>query len=121
MMQAFEYVNAAMRTNKDMGTDMNIVHAAMLLCTESGEIMSEVKRNFAYGKPLDTRNIIEELGDVLWGVALMCTQMGVTMESVMEANIAKLAARYPNLSFDADRAINRDKAAEQEAIAGVRV
>ena len=39
------------------------------------------------------------------------------LDEVLERNIKKLEARYPGLRFDADRANNRDTAAEQEAMA----
>ena len=37
----------------------------------------------------------KELGDVLWYVAALCRISGVTMEEVMQHNIDKLKARYP--------------------------
>ena len=111
-----EYIKLAMRTNNDMGYEKNLVHAAMLLSSESGEVASEVKRMFAYGKPIDITNVKAELGDVMWGIALMCNTLGLTLEEVMRGNIAKLEARYPGLRFDPDKAINRDTAAESEAI-----
>ena len=113
-----EYVAKAMRTNNDMGFRDNVIHAACLLSTESGEVVSEVKRFFAYGKPLDKHNIKEELGDLMWGIALMCDTLGFTLEDVLAMNIAKLEARYPNAKFNADHAINRDVAAEKAAMKG---
>lgn len=112
-----EYVTLAMRTKKELGQTMNIAHAALLLGSEAGEVMSEVKRHVVYGKALDVHNIKEELGDILWGVALMCDSLGISLEDVMKGNIAKLEARYPDLRFEADHAINRDKEAEREAMA----
>jgi hypothetical protein len=40
----------------------------------------------------------------------------VTWEEVFDLNIKKLEARYPNLRFNADHAINRDVDAEQRAM-----
>jgi NTP pyrophosphatase (non-canonical NTP hydrolase) len=111
-----EYMKLALRTNKDMGKKNNMIHAAMLLSSEGGEVMTEVKRMFAYGKEVDTHNVKAELGDILWGIALMCDTLGFTLEDVMETNIAKLEARYPDLRFNADHAINRDTDKEQAAM-----
>lgn len=113
-----EYVQKAMRTKNNLGYEHDVVHAAMLLTAESGEVMSEVKRMFVYGKKLDTINIKEELGDIMWGIALMCDTLGFDLEDVMRTNIAKLEARYPEKCFSADRALNRDIAAEQAAMKG---
>jgi NTP pyrophosphatase (non-canonical NTP hydrolase) len=40
--------------------------------------------------------LAKELGDVLWYVAALCTRAGLDMGAVMEANIEKLRARYPD-------------------------
>lgn len=108
-----------MRTNRDMGTERNIVHGAMLVSSEAGEVVSEVKRMFAYGKTLDVDHVKEELGDIMWGIALLCHTLGFDLEDVMVTNIAKLEARYPDLKFDADRCLNRDLAAEKAAMESV--
>lgn len=113
-----DYVNLAMRTSTDLGYEGNLIHATLLLCSEAGEVASEVKRTVAYGKKLDVHNVKEELGDILWGVALMCQTLSIPMVDVMRANIAKLAARYPDGKFDANHAINRDKEAEAQAMSG---
>lgn len=111
-----EYITKALRTNNDMGHRDNLVHAAMLMCTESGEVMSEVKRYFAYGKELDRAHVVEELGDVMWGVALLCKELGITFEEIFDKNIKKLSKRYPELTFSAERATKRDLQAEMEAM-----
>jgi len=49
----------------------------------------------------------EELGDVLWYLADLCTTLGVSLDTVAEGNIAKLKRRYPE-GFSAERSINRD-------------
>lgn len=111
-----EYSELAMRTNKDMGTDvLNCMHAAAGMCGESGEVIDIVKKSFAYGKPLDREHLIEEIGDNLWYVNLIINTLGTTWEEVMTKNIAKLAARYPDGYTDV-AAIQRNTAAEKEAM-----
>lgn len=105
-----------MRTANDLGREGNIIHAAMLLTTEAGEIMDTVKKTYAYRKDLDEANIVEEMGDIMWGLALMCRELGVSLEDVMIRNIRKLEARYPEKAFSQERALNRDKAAEEQAM-----
>lgn len=110
------YVALAMRTNRDMGTERNIVHGAMLVSSEAGEVVSEVKRMFAYGKALDVDHVKEELGDIMWGIALLCHTLGLDLEDVMVTNIAKLEARYPDLCFNEDHALVRDLDKEKVAM-----
>lgn len=44
--------------------------------------------------------------------------LGVSIEDVANANLAKLAARYPGGKFDQAASLNRNAAAEQAALAG---
>ena len=47
-----------------------IQHAGFGLMTEMGEILDTYKRHRYYKVPLDKKNLIEEVGDVLWYIAL---------------------------------------------------
>ena len=71
-------------------------NAALGLCGEAGEFAEHVKKHMFMGKPLDSAHLAKELGDVLWYVALACEVLGISLQDVCDANIAKLSARYPN-------------------------
>lgn len=126
-MTASEYVKlAAVPENKDWETirlrlsglsesHVQLVHATLGLVTESGELADVIKRQAIYGKEVDVQNVIEELGDVLWYVALACRAVDVSMEQVMAGNIAKLSARYPD-KFKEQDALNRDTVAEMASM-----
>ena len=43
---------------------LRLLHAAMGLCTESGEFMDMMKKHILYGKTIDEVNLKEELGDL---------------------------------------------------------
>ena len=75
---------------------------------ETGEVVDLIKKVVAHGHELDQQKLIEELGDVLWYIAALCTLMGVPLEEVAFANIAKLKRRYPN-GFDPNRSMNRSE------------
>jgi NTP pyrophosphatase (non-canonical NTP hydrolase) len=91
-------------------------HAVLGLAGEVGELAGALEKWIYYGKgDPDVTNLAEELGDCLWYIALMCNALGLPMEGVMEANIAKLRARYPNLYTDQDAAV-RNLAAERQAL-----
>lgn len=92
-------------------------HSALGLAGEVGELAGAVERFVYYGRPLDQANLVEEMGDCMWYLALLCNTIGVDMTEVMEANIRKLKARYPDKYTD-ERAAEegRDRAAEREAM-----
>lgn len=115
-----QYKPLALRTVKSLGNEnSDLMHMAAGVSGEAGEVIDLVKKTFAYGKPLDRDHLIEELGDLYWYYNGLLALIGVEMSEVLEKNIAKLEARYPDLRFDADKAVNRDKAAEQEAMSKV--
>lgn len=115
-MNLTDYQAVALRTAKPLSFEMNLMHAGLGLSSEAGEIASAIKAHTIYGKELDIINVIEEAGDILWFLTLLCNTLGLTLEEVAAANISKLSARYPNLSFDAGHAINRDLGAEAKAL-----
>ena len=43
--------------------------------------------------PYDRDSLKHELGDVLWYLTMLCTELNLTLEEVAEANINKLADR----------------------------
>jgi NTP pyrophosphatase (non-canonical NTP hydrolase) len=94
-----------------------ILHAAMGLCTEGGEIMDQVKKHVFYGSELDTVNLIEEGGDVLWYLTVLFDTLNISMADVMEINRRKLLARYGG-KFSSDAAIHRDTDKERRALEG---
>lgn len=94
-----------------------MIHAAMGISGEGGEVADIVKKLAFAGRKLDRAHLIEELGDVMWYMNLMVDAIGTTWERVMEANINKLETRFPDKKFNADHAINRDLDAEKAAMA----
>ncbi len=86
---------------------INLLHASIGINTENGELQDQLKKAIFYGKPIDYINLIEELGDLLWYIQLMCNTIDITLEDVIETNMRKLKVRYPDKWTEA-RANNRD-------------
>ena len=102
-----EYQTLAMRTlNPGLGKRDVLINGVMGLCGESGEAIDIVKKHLAQGHALDREAVVKELGDVAWYLAETAYALDVPLEDVLERNIAKLKARYPQ-GFDASRSINR--------------
>lgn len=92
-----------------------LVHAAFGMQTETAEFTDALKKSLFYGKPLDTVNLKEELGDLLWYVALAMDELGTDFETEMTRVITKLKTRYPD-KFTADKALNRDLEVERQVL-----
>lgn len=115
-----EYQQLAMRTNDRANTprltnaisNCNTITIAQLingvlgLTGEAGEVSDLVKKGIFHEKGIDLEHLKKELGDCAWYLAMICDACGFTLDDVMQTNIDKLKARYPQ-GFDAYRANNR--------------
>lgn len=97
------------------GATIDLQHAAMGMVTESAEFTDALKKSIFYGKPLDIVNLREEIGDILWYVALALRTLDTDFETVMARNIEKLKARYPQ-NFTEENAITRDLETERKIL-----
>jgi NTP pyrophosphatase (non-canonical NTP hydrolase) len=92
-------------------------HGAFGIAKEAGELLTLVEKWLYYGQPLDPAKFKDELGDVMWYVALCCNALALDLGEVMAANARKLRVRYPERYNDGLAAV-RDRAAEQAAVVG---
>lgn len=86
---------------------IQLLHAGIGLATESGEFLDSIKKNVFYGTNLNEPNLREELGDLMWYIALACRSLNVSIEEICEKNITKLSIRYPE-KFSQECSENRD-------------
>ena len=93
---------------KDMDEDQaHLLHMAVGISTEAGEILSTVKAHAIYGKALDHENILEEVGDLLFYLQGLLDTQGLRLDDALSHNIAKLTKRYPDGMFRTSDAIGR--------------
>ena len=105
--EANQYQAQAMRTANAVLTDHDLlVNASLGLAGEVGEVCDLIKKHLMQGHALDHAKLTQELGDVLWYVALACDTLGLQMGEVMTANLAKLSRRYPE-GFSVERSLQR--------------
>lgn len=76
---------------------------ALGLAGEAGEFADKLKKLHYHSKPITSEDMAKELGDVLYYVARLAGHLGFSLQQVVEMNVEKLNARYPN-GFDPDRA-----------------
>lgn len=94
-----------------------LLHYIIGIATETNEMMLALTKAAVTGQ-LDLVNVGEENGDCLWYQGLMCERLGLDLGTLMEKNIAKLEARYPN-KFTNEAAVNRDLEKERNILEGV--
>ena len=101
-----EYQQAAMRTAGKKSCDDLILNGVMGLAGESGECVDIMKKHLFQGHDLDKEHIAKELGDVAWYLAITAEGLGYKLEDVLQMNVDKLRARYPD-GFDKERSLHR--------------
>lgn len=90
-----------------------ILHAALAIPGEAGELVDAIKKFVVYLKPLDRANVVEELGDLEFFLEALRVRLDITREETIEANIAKLEKRYHGGSYSDRHAQQRaDKTSE---------
>lgn len=82
--------------------DVMISWNALGLAGEAGEVADLIKKGIFHQQGVDKEKLKKELGDCLWYIAALCTEFNLTIEEVMEHNIEKLKARFPE-GYSPDR------------------
>lgn len=94
-----EYQALAKRTAvyPDQGRMLGMLYAVIGLADEVGEVAGKVKRALRDDGGVLTEarreELLAELGDVLWYVAMLADEVGSPLAQVAAMNIAKLAGR----------------------------
>ena len=103
-----EYQTAALRTAQtDKLTARELLlNSALGLCGESGEVAALLRKYNSQGHNLDLDHVAKELGDIAWYLAVGAYSIGYDLEKLLQMNVDKLKARYPN-GFSADRSLHR--------------
>ena len=74
-----------------------VIYPALGLVNEAGEVAGKIKKVFRdKGGEINEETraaLAAELGDVLWYLAQVCTELDLSLADVAEANLAKLLDR----------------------------
>ncbi|MBD2549799.1 nucleoside triphosphate pyrophosphohydrolase family protein [Microcystis elabens FACHB-917] len=92
-----DYQQRSRETARYPDAGSNLLYPTLGLCGEAGEVADKVKkvlrdRGGVFG-PEVRDDLRLELGDVLWYVAQLATELGLDLDDVAAANLAKLADR----------------------------
>lgn len=116
-----DYQEKALRTWNVGETTKNerLSNVALGLSGEAGEVADMVKKAVHHGhgitnkkylhasdRTIQVKDIVKELGDILYYVSVGAHELGYTLQEIAEININKLAKRYPE-GFSVEASINR--------------
>lgn len=78
-------------------TDMGLIYTTLGLVGEAGELANKLKKVIRDNNGVLTYEVQEaladELGDVLWYVAMVAEELDYTLNDIATGNLTKLAAR----------------------------
>lgn len=90
----------------------HLLHMAVGVAGEAGELLDALKKHCIYGKPLDIKNVVEELGDLEFYITHLRASLGLTRSAILRANMAKLSQRYATRYTDAEAIARADKSGQ---------
>lgn len=77
--------------------DDPIIYPALGLVNEAGEVAGKIKKVFrdkdGEFDEVTTKDLKAELGDVLWYLSQISTNLGLTLEEIAEYNLEKIFSR----------------------------
>lgn len=82
-----------------------LYHAVLGLNSEAGEVAGILQKEWQ-GHEVNFEHFKKELGDCLWMIAEACDALGTDIDTVMQMNIDKLKARYPE-GFTVENSLHR--------------
>lgn len=108
-MTANEYQRLALRTaNPRLTITAQLINGLLGIAGEGGEAADILKKHLYQDHHLDQQHLAKELGDLCWYIALTASAIGYDLDHILESNIKKLEARYPD-GFDPTRSMNREE------------
>ncbi len=100
------YQEQSRKTYSDIPTNDPIVYPTLGLVNEAGEFAGKIKKIFRDKAGViadaDREALKGELGDVLWYLTQICTNLDLSLEEVAEANLDKLFSRLERGKIQGD-------------------
>ncbi len=101
IMQLSEYQQKSRETAVYVNAGKNFVYPTLGLAGETGEVVEKIKKLIRNDLVTDASQVSEEkkeeiakeMGDVLWYLAQLATELGISLDDVASTNIEKLQSR----------------------------
>ena len=93
-----EYQKISRKTAIYPDKDNNFIYPTLGLAGESGEVAEKIKKILRDNKGVvddfKKQELSKELGDVLWYVSQLATELGLSLDEIASLNIEKLYSRF---------------------------
>ena len=105
-------VAALVKPGADIAFDItpsqaHLLHMAVGIAGEAGELLDAIKKHVIYQKPLDEENVVEELGDLEFYLEGLRSALLLTRNDTLRHNLKKLGRRYHQGSYSDQQAQER--------------
>ncbi len=101
-----DYQEKSRKTAKYPAIGHSVIYPTLGLVNEAGEVAGKVKKVFRDKNGEingETKSALRaELGDVLWYLAQVATELGLTLDEIAEYNIDKLYSRLERGTIKGD-------------------
>jgi len=110
-----DYQQAALRTiNPALDDQDRLIDASVGLVEEAAELLGLVRKRVFQQRDIDEARLTEELGDVLWCLAITAHTLGIPLSRIAQANQEKLRRRHPDGFRNYGRSVEEWSRAPQE-------
>jgi len=82
--------------NANLSCEMTAANWGLGLAGEVGEVIEIIKKDLFHGKDVNTVDLINEVGDVMYYLQSVANFYGFGLDQAMKANHDKLMDRYPD-------------------------
>lgn len=107
------------QASNSRGEGKNLISDATRMSDAAAYIGCAIDDLVTNRRPLHLPRVASELARYLISIRKIAQGVGVELATVAEVNDAKLAFRYGGNTFNAQKGLNRDKAAEREVMQAV--
>ena len=94
---------------KPTPSQCELLHAAIGIAGEAGELLDAVRKHVFDGQPLDEDNLKEEVGDIIFYLEALIQTMRTTVHEIITGNMTKLFERYEGGYSDQQAIERKDK------------
>jgi len=92
-----EYQKLSRKTAIYPGKDKNFIFPALGLAGETGEVIERIKKIIRDKKEIeekDREELKKELGDVLWYLSQLASELNLSLEEIAQENLKKITKKY---------------------------